>query len=135
MKILVDTSIWSLSLRRHKPVEDENVKELQELIQEMRVQMIGPIRQEILSGISERSQYLKLRNHLRAFPDLSLAVADYELAADFFNINRRKGVQGSNTDLLICAIAERHNLSIFTTDQDFLHFSKHIPIRLHQPRE
>ena len=37
MKILVDTSIWSLSLRRHKPVEDENVKELQELIQEMRV--------------------------------------------------------------------------------------------------
>ena len=49
MKVLVDTSIWSLSLRRDSKQNQEYKAELSELIKEVRVQIIGPIRQEILS--------------------------------------------------------------------------------------
>lgn len=96
--------------------------------------MFGPIRQEILSGIREQSQFERLRSRLQAFTDLPLLSADFERAAKFFNVNRKNGIQGSNTDFLICAVAERYDLSIFTTDGDFQLYQQHIPIRLHPLR-
>lgn len=134
MKVLVDTSVWSLALRRNRVVEDSFVLELRELIAELRVQMIGPVRQELLSGLRSLEQFNVLRDHLRAFPDLKLVPADFEHAAECFNSCRRKGVQGSNTDFLICAVAQRHNLSILTADDDFLLYQEHLPLRLHHPR-
>lgn len=134
MKILVDTSVWSLALRRECAAADRSVTELRGLIGELRVQMIGPIRQEILSGIRARSTFVKLRETLRAFPDLDLAREDYELAAEFFNVSRKKGIQGSNTDFLICAVSSRHQMPIFTSDKDFLLFRRCFPILLHAPR-
>src|SRR6266567_6693381 len=131
MKVLVDTSVWSLALRRNPPADGPEVSELIELIREARVQMIGPVRQEILSGIKNHAQFQKLRNHLRPFPDLELTPRDYETAAEFFNLCRGKGIQGSNTDFLICAIAARHKTPIFTTDGDFSLFQPHLPITLH----
>ena len=76
--------------------------------------MIGAIRQEILSGIKHQKQFEKLRDNLRVFPNLLLDAENYELAADYFNICRRQGIQGSNTDFLICAIANRRNYFYFT---------------------
>ena len=134
MRVLVDTSVWSLALRRDKPAESPVVAELIELIREVRAQLIGPVRQELLSGIRSQVQFQKLRNHLRAFPDMEVTTADYETAADFFNLCRGKGIQGSNTDFLICAIAARHKIPIFTTDEDFRLFQPHLPILLHRPR-
>ncbi len=134
MKVLVDTSVWSLALRSDLPSDGPEVPELIELIKETRVQMIGPVRQELLSGIKSQSQFQKLRNHLRSFPDFELTTRDYEYAAEFFNICRSKGVQGSNTDFLICAIAARNKTTIFTTDRDFILFQLHLPIMLHRPR-
>lgn len=134
MKVLVDTSVWSLALRRNRIVEDSFVRELRELVAELRVEMIGPIRQELLSGVRSAQQFSLLREHLRALPDLPLVSADYELAADFFNRCRQKGIQGSNTDFLICAVADRRHLPILTTDRDFHVYQAHIPVRLHQPR-
>jgi predicted nucleic acid-binding protein len=134
MMVLVDTSVWSLALRRNVSVDGPEVPELLELIRESRVQMIGPIRQEILSGIRDEAHFYNLRDHLRPFPDLELTCYDYEQAAEFFNVCRKKGVQGSDTDFLICAIAARHNIPIFTTDGDFALFQPHLPITLHQPR-
>jgi len=134
MKILVDTSVWSFALRRNTPPDNLFVDELNELIKERRVQMVGPIRQEILSGIREEAQFQTLRKHLSTFPDLELITADYERAAEMLNINRRQGIQGSNTDFLICAISERHDMPILTTDKDFELFQKYIPINLHIPR-
>lgn len=134
MKVLVDTCIWSLALRRKSVPEAPVVKELQELIREFRAQMIGPIRQEILSGIRSKDQFEKLREHLGPFPDIEAAASDYERAAEFFNITRKKGIQGSNTDFLICSVAERYNMRIFTTDEDFKLFQKHLPVKLHVPR-
>ena len=134
MKILVDTSVWSLALRRKSAVRDPSVVELRGLIEELRVQMIGPVRQEILSGIRSKSQFLKLRETLRAFPDMALTIQDYELAAEFLNVARKRGIQGSNTDFLICAISKRHEMPIFTTDKDFVLFREHLPITLYAPR-
>jgi predicted nucleic acid-binding protein len=134
MKVLIDTSVWALALRRNQPADCPVVTELIELIREVRGQMIGPVRQELLSGIKNKVQFQKLRNHLRAFPDLEVTTRDYESAADFFNLCRVKGVQGSNTDFLICAIAARYNIPIFTIDEDFTLFQPYLPITLHRPR-
>lgn len=133
MKVLVDTSVWSLALRRSQPVEDMVTAGLIELIREVRAQLIGPVRQELLSGIKNPAQFQKLRHHLQPFPDLDITTRDYESAAEFFNICRSKGIQGSNTDFLICATAARYNIPIFTTDEDFILYQQHLPIRLYQP--
>jgi hypothetical protein len=135
MKVIVDTCIWSYALRRNNKNQDTHVQELQELINEVRVQIIGPIRQEILSGIKTKKQFQALKMHLQAFPDLPVETEDFELAADFSNTARKKGLQGSNTDFLICAVASKYKMSIFTTDNDFIYFEKHLPIKLHKPRQ
>lgn len=135
MKVLVDTCIWSLAFRRSKKnTVSPEIKELTELINEGRVCMIGPVRQEILSGIREEEQYIGLKNALASFPDVPLITADYELAAEFFNTLQQKGVQGSNTDFLICATANRLNAAIFTIDKDFPQFKTYTDIVLHNPR-
>lgn len=131
MKIIVDTCIWSSALRRKKAKKDKHVEELKELINEVRVQLVGPVRQEILSGVKSRKQFNTLKNHLAAFKDILLTGEDYELAAEYYNTARENGIQGSNTDFLICAISTRHKMPIFTTDQDFTHFRRVIPVKLH----
>ena len=138
MNVLVDTPIWSLAFRRKK--ESSNIhesllfSEITELIREDRAVIIGPIRQEILSGISAEPQFEQLKEKLNVFEDLRIIKDDYELAASFYNQCRRKGVQGSHIDFLICAVANRLDIPIFTTDKDFDLYSKHINIFLHNPR-
>jgi hypothetical protein len=135
MSVLVDTSIWSQAFRRRDvDGESELVLELRELIAEGNAIMIGPVRQELLSGIKHRTHFERLRNQLRSFPDARLESADYEKAAEHFTSCRQKGIQASNTDFLICAIAERLRVAIFTSDEDFTNYSNHLPIRLHRPR-
>jgi predicted nucleic acid-binding protein len=134
VNVIVDTSVWSLALRRHRPAQDAAALELAELVSEGRAVVMGPIRQELLSGVQEDRQFHALREHLRAFPDVELDSADYEEAARYFNRCRGRGVQGSNTDFLICAVSVRRKLGILTTDTDFLHFAKILPIHLHATR-
>ncbi len=134
MKVIVDTSVWSLALRRSKNVENKHVEELEELIKEVRAQLIGPVRQELLNGIKSEKQYRVLKKHLRAFKNLDIETEDYELAAEYFNTARKNGIQGSNTDFLLCAISTRLRMPIFTTDKDFLYFQSVLPIELHRVR-
>jgi len=134
VNVLVDTSVWSLALRRQRPAQAPEASELAELVREGRVSLLGPVRQELLSGITDEKHYTVLRDHLRTFPDVELDPADYEDAATFFNRCRVRGVQGSNTDFLICAAAARRQLAILTTDANFRHFARLLPIRLHAAR-
>ncbi|MES1204575.1 MAG: PIN domain-containing protein [Pseudomonadota bacterium] len=134
MNIVVDTSVWSLALRRRRSSSTAHARELAELVREGRASLLGPVRQELLSGVVVQQQYEELRGHLRAFPDIELETGDYEDAALFFNRCRAKGVQGSNTDFLVCAAAARRRMGILTVDADFAHLAKHIPIHLHSPR-
>lgn len=131
MKILVDTVIWSYVFRRQ--VEDTKYKELlTTLIADGRVLLLGAIRQEILSGIRHEEQFERLRLSLNAFPNIPITMAEYELAAFYYNLCRKNGIQGSNTDFLICATSVNHNCEILTTDKDFEKFAKYLPINLFQ---
>jgi predicted nucleic acid-binding protein len=128
--VLVDTSVWSLAFRR-KTVSAPQVQQLADLIKRGDAAIIGPIRQEILSGIRLASDFSRIRTAIRPFPDLPLLEEHFEKAAEFFNLCRSRGVHGSNTDFLICAAAELYEMSIFSTDRDFQHFANHLPIRLY----
>jgi len=134
VKIIIDTCVWSLALKRNESKENEYVNELKELIKEVRAQLVGPVRQELLSGIKSKQQFNLLRDHLRAFEQIEIKNEDYELAAEYFNTARKKGIQGSNTDFLICAISRRHKMPILTTDKDFINFQAVLPIELHKVR-
>jgi hypothetical protein len=129
MKILVDTCIWSQVLRKKTP----NLiltKQLKDFISDGRVVMIGPIRQELLSGISNPSQFNKLKHTLSFFEDIILKTDHFVEAAEFSNLCRKNGIQGSTTDFLICAVANLEKLSIFTVDSDFINYNKYLKIKL-----
>jgi predicted nucleic acid-binding protein len=129
--VLVDTSVWSLALRRVTPQSDRWTEELSTLVDAKSAFLIGPIRQELLSGIRDKRHFEGVRDRLRGFPDLEIEEIDYESAADFYNRCRAVGIQGSHIDFLICAVAVRRAMSIFTTDRDFISFERVLPIRLH----
>ncbi len=130
--ILVDTSVWSLVFRKKKLNNEENkLKEyLSKLIEENKIIMLGCIRQEILSGISNYDTFKKLKENIKYFLDARITQSDYELAAEFYNICRSKGIQGSHTNFLICAVAYSHKFDILTLDKDFYNYSKYIDISL-----
>ena len=131
MNIIVDTCIWSLAFRRKKNASLPEVIILTELIKDSRVQILGPIRQEVLSDIKSKDQFLLLQDKLRAFPDLQLFEEDYEKAAESFNLCRSNGIQGSNTDFLICAVALRSNMPVYTIDNDFKYYQKLLDFSLY----
>lgn len=136
MLVLVDTPMGSLALGR----KDANLSSrelsltqaLRELIQDGRTQLVGPVLQELLSGVREEASFKRLRDQLRAFEQASLDFADYEEAARLNNQGRAQGIAGSAIDFLICAAALRRGWQVFTTDHDFLGYSTVFPLRLYK---
>ena len=131
MKVLVDTSVWSLALKKADKNESELgiVELLAELIRDTTVILIGPIRQEILSGISVKTKFDELRSKLAIFKDQPLVSKDYELAAEYCNVCRANGIQGAHIDFLICAFSINNNYPILTLDKDFQFYKKYLPIK------
>jgi len=95
--------------------------------------IIGPIRQEILSGYSNLTKFKKLKEKLSYFENTPILDSDYELAAEFCNKCRKSGIQGSHIDFLICAVAKRMDVPVFTTDNDFFHYRDILPLNLYDP--
>jgi predicted nucleic acid-binding protein len=129
MKVLVDTCVWSQALRHNNP--DKNItKKLSDLIDDGRAVLIGPIKQELLSGIRRPAQFEKLKDILSSFEEIQLINMHFVRAAEFCNLCRSKGIQGSTIDFLICSVAHLENMTIFTIDKDFENYAKHLPIKL-----
>ena len=132
--VLVDTSIWSLALRRRSvdlgPRDQKHVAVLTNLITEGNAALIGIIRQEILSGIRDPKVFKALRARLNDLPYLHTGPTEHDLAADFYNQCAAKGIVASAVDMLICASAASHQTSVFTTDTDFARYAKCLPIGL-----
>jgi len=134
MMVLVDTPVWSLALSRR--AVDLSAGELkitlllQEQVRESRAQLLGPVRQEILSGIREEAQFRRIRNHLQGFGDVPLRMQDYEEAAALTNRCRSSGIAGCPVDMLICSVSLRNGWQIFTTDRDFSRYARVLPIQL-----
>jgi predicted nucleic acid-binding protein len=131
-RVLVDTSVWSLALRKKDATESEQriIAQLSTLILDLDLVIIGPVRQEILSGISDQKKFTTLRERLSIFEDFPITTHDYEVAAQFLNECRNHGIQGSYIDFLICAVAANHDMSILTLDQDFQNYQEYIKIRV-----
>ena len=138
MSVLVDTPIWSLALRRPadrlSAEERLHVAEWAELVRERRVLLIGPVRQEVLSGLRDAHTFERLRAALQAFPDELLSLEDFEEAAKAGNVCRAAGVAGPTVDYLLCGVALRRDAAIYTTDLEFTAYARHLPLQLHHPR-
>lgn len=130
MKVLVDTPIWSYALRSKNIEYQTEIVALTSLIRDQRALIIGPIRQEILSGYSDLRKFRIIKEKLSYFVNTPIMDTDYELSAEFSNKCRKKGIQGSHIDFLICAVANRIDSPIFTSDKDFEHYQNIIPIKL-----
>ena len=135
MNLLVDTPVWSLALRRKQadlsPREERVTQALAEVIRDGRAQLVGVVRQELLSGIREEERFRELRDYLRAFDDPPLETGDYEEAAQMHNRCRARGIAGSAIDFLICAMTSRRNWQIFTTDQDFERYGRVLGLKMY----
>jgi predicted nucleic acid-binding protein len=107
------------------------VRELAELVRDGRAGIIGLIRQELLSGIKTPPQFEELRKALGAFRDEPVDTADHEAAAKASNDCRAKGIAVSVVDMLICAVARRRGMAIFTTDRDFENYARALTLKLH----
>ena len=131
--ILVDTTIWSKAYRRKKTADKDQriVKELYGILDMEEEILIGPVRQELLSGISNENVFNDLLVKLDGFNNYEVQLTDHDLAAEYYNICSGMGIQGSQTDYLICAVAFRYNLEIFTEDNDFNNYRKYLPIKLY----
>jgi predicted nucleic acid-binding protein len=127
--VLVDTSIWSEVLRRKDKRDNDYENQLVQLIKLKLIRIIGPIRQELLSGLKTKDQYYQLKAKLKVFIDEPILTEDYESAAEMFNVCRSHGIQGSFIDFLICAISIRKHWVIFTNDKDFKHYGEWVPIK------
>ena len=125
MKLIVDTCVWSLWLRRKDESrlnanEQQILNEFRETVKDRRAKIIGPIRQEILSGIRDSTQFAKIENLLNPFLDEAIEASDYIEAARFFNRCRNHGFQCGLVDILICAVAARNRYGILTYDQGLM---------------
>ena len=130
MKVLVDTSVWSAVFRRNIITLKDVEKKLTSLILNNDALIIGPIRQEILSGYSDKKKFETLRDKLEAFFNLSIDDEDYIVAAEFSNECRKRGIQGGHIDFLICSVAFKNQIPIYAIDKDFIEYSKVLQISL-----
>ncbi|MGA3053124.1 MAG: PIN domain-containing protein [Candidatus Korobacteraceae bacterium] len=135
MTVLVDTSIWSLMLRRDPHQlsrgQQAQVAVLEKIVAAGQAQLLGAVRQELLSGIRRSQQFARLQQELRNFPDVDLEIEDYEGAAETSNACQAHGIAGSAIDMLLCSVALRRGWAIYTSDRDFEHYAKHAPIVLY----
>jgi predicted nucleic acid-binding protein len=134
MTVILDSCVWSRFLRRNRLPSDPIVFEVARLIRADAVRLLGPIRQELLSGAHPSARFDQLKEYLRFYPNLPLDEQDDETAAHYYNICRQHGIQGTAIDLLICAAAIRHSMKVFTTDTDFDQYANHLPVKLHRGR-
>lgn len=135
MTVLVDTSIWSLMLRRNRHHLSQEQKAqlaaLADLVQAGQVRLVGAVRQELLTGIRHREQFACLQQELRNFADVELETEDYETAAEVSNQCEAHGIAGSSIDMLLCSVALRRGWPIYTSDRDFERYARHLDITLY----
>jgi len=131
MSVLVDTSVWSLALRKKGPADHPAVKKLTALLESHEdLVLVGIVQQEILQAFRSESTFRRVATHLESFPLLPMERADYVAAARIHRRCASKGVTASTVDCLIAAACIRHKAILLTTDKDFEQIASHSGLRL-----
>ena len=126
MTILVDTSVWSLALRRDAEASEPEVQVLKHaLLGDEVVVTTGLVLQELLQGFSGAKAQAQIVQRFASLPLIQPDRDDYIGAAALRNTCRRAGVQIGTIDALLAQLCIRHELTLLTTDQDFVHAAKH----------
>ena len=134
MSLLVDTSVWSLAIRRDRPHDTPEVEHLAHEIRLRReIATTGLILQELLQGSVAQSTRRAIADRFEAVTMLVPTTADHIAAAELGNACRRRGVQLKSVDALIAQLCIAHELVLLTTDADFRHASVHTPLRVWTP--
>lgn len=131
MKIVVDTSVWSLALRRksyHPSVAVENLTRCLEEGESLF--LLGVILQELLQGLRRRDDFDRLQKRLEPFPLIDPRREDYVEAARLRNRCESRGVQAGTIDFLISAICIQNDCFLLTTDEDFKAIARHSTLKL-----
>jgi hypothetical protein len=130
----VDTSVWSLLLRRDRPPEVPQVDVLTQALETgNRVLCTGLIFQELLFGFSGPKAKQQIVERFAAFPFLNPDRDDHVAAAELRNLCRTRGVQVGTIDALLAQLCIRHELTLLTTDIDFEHIAKHSSLLVWAP--
>ncbi len=130
MSILIDTSVWSLSIRRHPPDLPEVTALRDALNGQDLVATTGVILQEVLQGLTTEAARTAVRDQMDGMNYLEADRNDHLTAADVFVGCRERGIQIGSIDALIAAICIRRDLTLLTTDRDFAHVAKRTGLRL-----
>ena len=119
MNVLVDTSVWSLALRRDAPSNPPEVHELRRSLESGSVHCTGLVLQELLQGFAKPKAHKQIIKRFSALPLLVPERDDHIRAADLRNKCRRNGVQAGTIDALLAQLCIRYDLTMLTTDNDF----------------
>lgn len=135
MTLLVDTSVWSLALRRDAPANEPEVVVLKNALAGSEVVVTtGLILQELLQGFGAPKARAQIMESFGALALIPPDRQDHIAAAELRNTCRRAGVQLGTIDALIAQLCIRHELTLLSTDQDFIHASKHCALRVWSKR-
>lgn len=127
----MDTSVWSLALRRDAPADHAAVAILREaLLDGGDVIITGIVLQELLQGFHGPKDRARIIERLQVLPLLEPTRNTYIQAATLRNTCRRKGVQLCTIDALIAQLCIEHDLALLTADKDFTHAARCVPLRL-----
>lgn len=131
MTLLVDTSVWSLGLRRDAHAGEPEVKELERALLGSDIVVItGLVLQELLQGFAGAKAQTEIVRRFAALPLIQPDREDHIAAAGLRNTCRRSGVQLGTIDALLAQLCIRHRLTLLTTDQDFTHAARHCPLQV-----
>ena len=131
MTLLVDTSVWSLALRRDSPMEAREVIALREALDGAdAVVTTGLVLQELLQGFSGPKAKEAIINRFGALPLIQPHRQDHVAAAEVRNACRRGGVQIGTIDALLIQLCGRYEITLLSSDKDFVSAARHVPFRL-----
>jgi predicted nucleic acid-binding protein len=131
VSLLVDTSVWSLALRRDAPPDVPEVRALRDALgRGESVATTGVILQELLQGVVPERARTQIIEMFAALEYLAPSRGDHVAAAGVRNTLRSAGVQVGTIDALIAYLAVAGGHTLLSTDNDFRAASRHICLQL-----
>lgn len=134
MNLFVDTSVWSLALRRDEAGGQPSVRRLRDALDSAEgVFTTGLVLQELLQGFRGPKARDAIVDRFASLPLLIPDRTDHVEAAEARNACRRNGIQVGTIDALLAQLCIRHDLDMLTTDRDFTLMAPHVGLTIWEP--